>query len=102
MDPTGKSRLRPFKRNFFRTLEWNDNGCRFAATLLDEFERHWEIYPKRWGDDPLTLAPAHRWMSFQLAIPRRLALQLAASPSPASVDHASQRTQLGKLFAGEK
>jgi len=52
---------------------------------LMSFERHGEIYPKRWGADPKTDAPAPiLWMSFQLAIPwRGCSPALPASASPA-------------------
>src|SRR5229473_2916715 len=53
-----KMQPRPFKRNF-PTLQWKNNGCRFAATLLDEFKKAWGNLSKPMGRRSEDRRPAH-------------------------------------------
>src|SRR5205809_5901503 len=103
-----KMQPRPFKRIFLSNF-WTvvarsagkQNGCRFAATLLDEFfKRHGEIYPNDKGADPKADAPAHHSDEFPAGYSLAgCSPALPASASPAAAESAARPAQLwGHLF----
>jgi hypothetical protein len=82
-----KMQPRPFKRTFFELLDplsqeppEKQTDAASRRLLLDEFSRHGEIYPNDTGADHQTGAQLIIRMSFQLAIPWRVALQHCPPP----------------------
>ena len=106
-----KMQPRPFKRNFFRTLD----GCYTGKTenrsaippknkmdaasrrlYLMSFERHGEIYPNDKGADDKADAPAPHSDEFPAGYSLAgCSPALPASALPAGVDYAAGLTQVG-------